>query len=64
MVRRKGLLKLKGGEIVVIRVNIQTGEEIVIEPINDEDRKGLKKVIENLYYINQDRVLKGQPRTA
>lgn len=49
---------------MVIRVNIQTGEEIVIEPINDEDRKGLKKVIENLYYINQDRVLKGQPRTA
>ena len=38
---------------MIIRVNIKTGEETIIEPINDKDREGLKQVMKDLYHIHE-----------
>lgn len=38
---------------MIVRVDIKTGRQTIIEPINEKDKEGLGEVLKALYYQHQ-----------
>jgi hypothetical protein len=40
---------------MVVKINIETGERTVINPLNEQDQKTLRKIIFELYLLNEQK---------